>query len=190
MVLSRIATILSSPLPACGERSDRIARCDPGEGGLSASPERVESAPHPKPSRSYHRAALRADPLAPASTSPRKRGEARRPLQPELITLEVKASIGRNLLGSLGMRLITGVGNGLPRLSSDLQPKILDDTQLRYSLFWRTAMRRARFEVRSFRNPDCVLVGPIHNDSVLLHSRLSKVRPNYSVRIFSLVAPV
>jgi hypothetical protein len=56
--------------PACGERSGRIARCDPGEGGLSASPN-AWRVPITRNLRGlYHRAALRADPLAPASTSP------------------------------------------------------------------------------------------------------------------------
>ncbi|MGY3131839.1 hypothetical protein ACVWZM_002521 [Bradyrhizobium sp. USDA 4501] len=39
-----------SPRPACGERSDRIARCDPGE-GVQVSPhsQLAEAAPHPNP---------------------------------------------------------------------------------------------------------------------------------------------
>jgi hypothetical protein len=42
--------VVLSPLPACGERSARIARCATGEGDIRES-EHVESAPHPDPLR-------------------------------------------------------------------------------------------------------------------------------------------
>src|SRR5262249_8279010 len=44
--------VAPSPLPACGERSDRIARCDPGEGVqvYQLAPEFAERSPSPQPS--------------------------------------------------------------------------------------------------------------------------------------------
>src|SRR5882762_1581708 len=77
MALGRIAVTFRSPLPA-GERSDRIARCDPGEGPVREY-ERVE-----KPlTRSLR--------CAPASTSP-LRGEVKERLQPKFITLQARPS--------------------------------------------------------------------------------------------------
>ena len=53
----------------CRRLLNRILRCDPGEGTFREN-ERVER-PLTRSLRGvYHRAALRADPLAPASTSP------------------------------------------------------------------------------------------------------------------------
>src|ERR1700704_2287854 len=75
MALSRIAmTFSSSPLPA-GERSDGIED-DIRVRGLSTFG--LADRPLTRSLRGvYHRAALRADPLAPASTSP-LRGEVKR----------------------------------------------------------------------------------------------------------------
>jgi hypothetical protein len=73
MVLGRIATTLSSPLPA-GERSTRIVRCAAGEGTFR-KPELRGETPHPKP-------ALRSG----FDLSPPGRGE-KEPLQPKFIML-------------------------------------------------------------------------------------------------------
>jgi len=60
LVILQAERLAASPLPACGERSDRIARCDPGEGD---SPRVRACGESPSPEAS---AALRLRPL-PAS---------------------------------------------------------------------------------------------------------------------------
>src|SRR6185295_293626 len=70
----------SLPRPACGERSDGIEDDIRVRGTLRESS--LWRVPLTRSLRGvYRRAALRADPLAPASTSPRKRGEVRRALR-------------------------------------------------------------------------------------------------------------
>jgi hypothetical protein len=76
-----------SPLPACGERSRApgsalaLSGCERVRGTLASgwgALDRLGLAESPLTRRLrgvYHRAALRADPLAPSPTSPRKRGE-------------------------------------------------------------------------------------------------------------------
>src|SRR6516162_10506033 len=108
----------ASPRPACGERSDRIVRCDPGEGGCQrGSP--CGKFPHPNPPPRPGRG---SGPISwPQRTSPRRRalhrGLAVRVRGPQLHGAAIVVGVDGEL-AAFEQGLYAAIGESFRRLSA------------------------------------------------------------------------